>query len=244
MGEHTRQVWHFMGMSFWADTLLMTWIVMAFLLVFGYIAGRRATTGVPDRLVAIWEYVIDFVSGLITENTDYKKLAGLLSYLCTLIMFIFFANMLGLFPNFTFGVGHIHMNPNMMSPTADLNTTMALATLTIILVQYYGIKFNGSHYFGHFFTPNWVFFPIHAVELVTKPVTLAFRLYGNIYAGEVLISVLLTFLPFGVAYAAGGFIPHLIWLSFSVFVGAIQSFVFTVLTIVYIAQAIGSADAH
>ncbi|MBM7866563.1 F0F1 ATP synthase subunit A [Heliomicrobium gestii] len=244
MEEHVRPEWHFMGMTFWADTLLFTWLVMVVLIIFGYIAGRRATSGIPDRIVALWEFVIDFVAKIVADNTDYKKMAGLLAYLVTLIMFIFVSNMLGLFPNFTFGLGHLHTAGNAMSPTADLNLTLALATMTIVLAQYYGIKYNGTHYFGHFFSPHWLFFPIHAIELLTKPVTLAFRLYGNIFAGEVLIKVLLTFIPFGLVYVLGGFIPHVIWLAFSVFVGAIQSFVFTVLTIVYISQAIGSADSH
>ncbi|MCW2277480.1 F-type H+-transporting ATPase subunit a [Heliophilum fasciatum] len=224
---------------------MMTWIVIIFMVIFGAMAGRAATTGVPGRLVAVWEIIIDFVRGLVAENCDYKKMAGLLSYLVTLIMFIFFSNILGLFPNLTFEIGHIKAGGNMASPTADLNTTLALATLTIVLAQYYGIKYNGAHYFGHFFAPHWAFFPLHAVELVTKPVTLAFRLYGNIYAGEVLIAVLLTFIPFGLTYVLGGFIPHVVWLAFSTFVGVIQSFVFTVLTIVYISQAIGeAADGH
>lgn len=229
-------------MTIWADTMVMAWLTMAILLIFGIIAGRRATTGVPDRVVAIWEWVIEFVKGLVAQNVEYSKLAGLLSYLVTLIMFIFFANLLGLFPNFTFGLGHIRPEGNMMSPTSDLNTTLALALITITLVQYYGIKNNGVHYFGHFFKPYWVFFPLHLIELCTKPITLAFRLYGNIYAGEVLIGLLLNFAPFGMMYVLGGFIPHVIWLGFSTFVGVIQAFVFTILTIVYISQAIGDAS--
>lgn len=231
-------------MSFWADTLIMTWIVMAFLLIFGYLVGKSASVRRPGTGQVVWEVMINFIKGLVAENTDYKKMSGVISYLVTLIMFIFVSNMLGLFPNFTFGLGHLHMAANMMSPTADLNTTFALATLTIIMAQYFGIKYNGMHYFGHFKEPNIAFLPIHLVELLSKPVTLAFRLYGNIYAGEVLIGVLLHFIPFSLVYVAGGFIPHVIWLAFSVFVGTIQSFVFTVLTIVYISQAIGTAEAH
>ncbi len=133
----------------------------------------------------------------------------------------------------------------MISPTANLNTTIGLAVLVNIIAIFMGIWYQRGHYFKHFFEPHPLFFPVHLVELVAKPVTMAFRLYGNIFAGEVLIKVLLTFIPFGLIYVLGGFIPQVVWLGFSVFVGTIQSFVFTILSIVYTSQAIGSeAENH
>jgi len=229
-----------------AKTLIMTWIAMASLVTFVLLGVRNLTSGKPGKLQNILEWVIDFVKKLVADNMDYKKGAPLLAYLVTLIMFIFFSNMLGLVPNVLAplfkGVKFAKLDLILgevvqMSPTADINTTLALATLTISLVIGLGVKHKGIHYFHHFIEPNPVFLPIHLIDILAKPMTLAFRLFGNIYAGEVLIAVILM-LP-GI-YAFGGIVPMPIWLGFSIFIGAIQSFVFTILTIAYIAQAVAS----
>lgn len=247
---HEIILWHVGNGTLHAKTLVMTWIVMAALLIFALLGVRNLTSGKPGKLQNILEWVIDFVKNLISDNMDYKKGAPLLSYLVTLITFIFFSNMLGLIPN-VFGfitplhhiefakINEIFHGATLMSPTADVNTTLALALLTIILVIAMGVKHKGIHYFHHFIEPFPVFFPIHLLDILAKPATLAFRLFGNIYAGEVLIAVILM-LP-GI-WAFGGVIPMPIWLGFSIFIGAIQSFVFTVLTIAYISQAV--AEDH
>lgn len=239
-------LWHLGNMTFHGKTLVMTWIVMAFLLVFCILAVRKLTSGTPGKMQNFMEWIVDFVKKIISDNMDYEKGRPLLNYLLTLIMFIFFSNMLGLIPNFTFGLfehvefaqlNKIFHGPTLMSPTADINTTLALATLTIILVIAAGIKHKGRHYFHHFIEPHPLFLPIHLIDMVAKPMTLGFRLFGNIFAGEVLIAVILM-LP-GL-WVLAGVLPDTLWLGFSIFVGAIQSFVFTVLTTAYIAQAIES----
>ena len=241
---HEIILWQVGNITLHAKTLVMTWVAMALILIFAMLGVRNLTSGKPGKLQNVLEWVVDFVRKLVSDNMDYKKGAPLLSYLVTLIMFIFFSNMLGLIPNFVAPLfthvefaklNEIFYGAALMSPTADINTTLALATLTIILVIALGIKHKGVHYFHHFIEPNPVFLPIHLIDILAKPMTLAFRLFGNIYAGEVLIAVILM-LP-GL-YVFGGIVPMPIWLGFSVFIGAIQSFVFTVLTIAYIAQAV------
>ena len=241
--------WHLGNMVFHGRTLVMTWIVMVLMLIFVFLGVRHLTSGKPGKLQNVLEWVVDFVAKIISDNMDFNKARPLFSYLLTLIMFIFFSNMLGLLPNFTFNafehfhVDTAHLNKifegaSLMSPTADINTTLALAILTIIIVIAMGIKHKGVHYFHHFIEPNPIFLPIHAIDILSKPMTLAFRLFGNIFAGEVLIKVILM-LP-GL-WVLPGVIPGTIWLGFSVFVGAIQSFVFTVLTTAYIAQAVSES---
>lgn len=241
---HETILWQVGNGTLHAKTLVMTWLAMALILIFVFLGVRNLTSGKPGKLQNVLEWVVDFVRKLVSDNMDYKKGAPLLSYLITLIMFIFFSNMLGLIPNFAAPLFHniefaklneVFYGAVLMSPTADINTTMALATLTIIMVIALGIKYKGAHYFHHFIDPHPVFLPIHLIDLVAKPMTLAFRLFGNIYAGEVLIAVILL-LP-GI-YVFGGVLPMPIWLGFSIFIGAIQSFVFTVLTIAYVAQAV------
>lgn len=242
---HEMVVWQVGNSTVHATTLVMTWIVMAAIIIFTLLGVRNLTSGKPGKFQNILEWLVDFIKNLVSENMDYKKGAPLLSYLLTLILFIFFSNMIGLVPNFFAPFSHniefanlneIFHGPVLMSPTADINTTMGLAALTIILVIYLGIKHKGAGYFRHFIEPNPLFLPIHIVDILSKPMTLAFRLFGNIYAGEVLIAVILMLPGF---YVFGGVIgPMPIWLGFSIFIGTIQSFVFTVLTIAYVAQAV------
>lgn len=229
-----------------AKTLIMTWLAMAFILIFVFMGVRNLTSGKPGKLQNVLEWILDFIKGLINDNMEYQKGAPLLGYLATLIMFVFTSNMIGLVPNFLqpllkhvefAKLNEIFEGAALQSPTADVNTTMALALLTITLVIYLGIKHKGVHYFHHFVEPFPFFLPIHLIDIVSKPMTMAFRLFGNIYVGEVLIAVILM-LP-GIS-VFGGIIPMPIWLAFSIFIGAIQSFVFTVLTIAYIAQAVNT----
>jgi len=239
-------IWHLGNMTFHGKTLIMTWIVMALILLFCYLGVRHLTSGKPGKMQNVLEWIVDFVKNLVSDNMDYEQGRPLLGYLVTLIMFVFFSNMLGLIPNFTFNLlEHFHVEfaqlnkifegPSMMSPTSDVNTTMSLALLTIFLVVFLGIKTKGFHYFHHFVEPYPVFAIIHIVDLLAKPLTLAFRLFGNIFAGEILLKVILM-LP-GV-WVLPGILPMTIWLAFSIFVGAIQSYVFTVLTTAYVSQAV------
>ncbi|HVJ49216.1 F0F1 ATP synthase subunit A [Desulfitobacterium sp.] len=237
-------LWHLGNMTFHGKTLVMTWMVMAVILIFVLLGVRHLTSGKPGKMQNILEWMLDFVRKIISDNMDLEKGRPILGYLVTLILFVFVSNMFGLLPNLTFNLLHnvefaqlnkIFEGASWMSPTADINTTMALAIMTMILVVGLGIKHQGGHYFKHFLEPNPVFLLIHAIDMISKPMTLAFRLFGNIYAGEILISVILM-LP-GI-WVLGGILPDAIWLAFSVFIGAIQSYVFTVLTTAYVAQAV------
>ncbi|WP_075363096.1 F0F1 ATP synthase subunit A [Desulfosporosinus metallidurans] len=237
-------------MTFHAKTLIMTWTAMAAILLFCYLGVRHLTSGKPGKMQNVLEWIVDFVRNLVSDNMDDEKGRPLLGYLLTLILFVFFSNMLGLIPNFTFNLfEHFHIEfaqlnkifegPSLQSPTADINTTASLALLTIILVVSLGIKYKGVHYFHHFIEPNPVFVLIHAIDLISKPMTLAFRLFGNIFAGEILLKVILM-LP-GI-WVLPGIIPTTIWLAFSIFIGSIQSYVFVVLTTAYISQAVTATE--
>lgn len=237
-------LWHLGNITFHGKTLMMTWIVMAVIIIFVLLGVRNLTSGKPGKMQNVLEWMIDFVRKVISDNMDYEKGRPLLGYLVTLILFIFVSNMFGLLPNFTFNLLHgvkfaqfdkIFEGSSLMSPTADINTTMALALLTISIVIAMGIKHQGVHYFKHFLEPNPVFLLIHVIDLLSKPMTLAFRLFGNIFAGEVLIKVIMM-LP-GI-WVLPGVAPDAVWLAFSVFIGAIQAYVFTVLTTAYVAQAV------
>jgi F-type H+-transporting ATPase subunit a len=146
-----------------------------------------------------------------------KKLAPLI---ITLFLFLLTANWLGLIPGFT-------------SPTNDINTTLGLAVMVVGLVQILGLIYKGPvAYFKHFFEPFIPFVIINIIEELSKPITLAFRLFGNILAGEILIIILGILVPMWIP------IPNIIWLGFSVFVGVVQAFIFTMLSMSYLANSL------
>ncbi|HWQ70749.1 MAG TPA: F0F1 ATP synthase subunit A [Desulfitobacteriaceae bacterium] len=242
-------LWHLGNMTFHGKTLIMTWFVMVLILIFCFMGVRRLTSDKPGKMQNVLEWIMDLVRGLISDSMDYQKGRSLLNYLVTLILFLLFSNLIGLVPNFTFNLfEHLnieaaHLNkifegPTLQSPTADVNTTIALALLTITIVVIYGIKHKGLHYFHHFIEPFVFFLPINILDFVAKPLTLAFRLFGNIFAGEVLIKVILM-LP-GI-WVFAGVLPDAAWLGFSIFIGVIQSYVFTLLTTAYVSQAISES---
>lgn len=248
---HDTVLWVLGNGTLHAKTLIMTWVTMILLLGFVFLCKRNLTSGTPGKLQNLLEWIIDFVRGLISDNMNYKKGSSLLGYLLSLIMFVFFANMIGLIPNiFAPLLDHVHFarinemfggaifsarTTTFSSPTADVNTTFALSTITIVLVLVYGLKYKGAHYFKHFLEPYPPFAILHIIDFVAKPLTLAFRLFGNIYAGEILIAVILM-IP-GI-FAFAGVIPMPFWLVFCVFIAVIQSYVFTILTVAYVGQAI------
>ncbi len=209
-------------------TLIMTWITMFLVALFGIAATRSMSLRKPKGAQNVLETLFEFIRGLVNDNMDPKKGAALLSIVVTYFIFILFANLIGLVPTLS-------------SPTADYNTTLGLALCTFIIIYIFGIKYKGLGYFKHYIQPFVFFLPIVIIEDFAKPITLTFRLYGNIYGGEVLIAVLLGLLG-GWTHVFGGFIASVIWLAFSIFVGFIQAFIFTMLSIAYVGQAV--ADHH
>lgn len=215
-------------LTFNPKTMIMTWITMLLVAIFAIAATRSMSLRKPKGAQNVLEMMFEGIRGLVDDNMDPKKGAALLSIVVTYFIFILFSNLIGLVPTLS-------------SPTADYNTTLALALCTFALIYFFGIKYKGLGYFKHYLQPYVFFLPITIIEDFSKPVTLTFRLYGNIYGGEVLMAVLLGLLG-GWIHVFGGFIASVIWLAFSIFVGFIQAFIFTMLSIAYVSQAV--ADNH
>lgn len=221
--------WQVFGLSISPRTMIMTWIAMALVLLFAWACTRKLDVRKPGKGQVLYELLYDFMGGQVLANMGHKRGAPLVNIVFTFFITIIFMNLLGLIPS-------------LASPTADKNTTFGLAFIVVFLIHFYAIKYNGiGGHIKHYFQPYKVFVILHLVEEIAKPVTMAFRLYGNIFAGEVLIAVLLGLIPAS-AYLFGAFIPSVIWLGFSVFVGFVQAFVFCMLTIAYISQM--AAEHH
>ncbi|WP_313638600.1 F0F1 ATP synthase subunit A [Paenibacillus sp. FSL K6-0276] len=239
------------------SAVLMLLISCTVVFVLVMLSVRKLSVENPSKLQNFMEWVVEFVEGVVSSAMDLKKGKPYISLGLTLILFIFVSNLLGL----PFSVvteahgpvtvfGHvIEATKNLAhgdhveilwykSPTADINITAGLAIIVFILMNFLGIKLNGKHYFKHYIEPFPIFLPLNIIENLAKPVALAIRLFANIFAGEVLITVILKLGILSIPFLA-------VWQGFSIFVGALQAFIFTILTMVYIAQmTIHEEEAH
>lgn len=214
IGHHT--IVQVGGLAFHLDTLIMTWITMAVLILIAYIATRNIAKGVPrNRWQIFMEMVVEGLMDQL-ENTAGPKARSIAPLIITLFLYLMFANWLGLVPG------------GFSSPTVDLNTTLGMAIMIALAVHVIGAKRNGISHFGHLFQPHWAFLPINLMEEVSKPLTMSLRLFGNILAGEILLIILALLVPW---------LAPTLWLAFSVFVGIVQALIFTILSIVSLAGA-------
>lgn len=229
IGSHP--LWHvnFMPAPFntvHSDTVLITWLVMVLaVVVVGALAATHPITVVSKRYTLL-ELIVGYLTNLTTGILG-KNGAPLVPFIISLFVFILLMNEIGLFPF----IG--------MSPTADINTTAALAVFTILLIQFVGIRNHGLGFYRHLVVKPLALgiplLPLLLVDELARPVTLAMRLFGNIFAGEVLLLV--------VAGVINAKIPVISQLStaapiviyaFNLLIGVIQTFVFTMLTIAYL----------
>ncbi|OXS55971.1 ATP synthase F0 subunit A [Cohnella sp. CIP 111063] len=244
--DHLVPIIEIFGIEFDLSAILMVIISSIIVFVLARLAVRNLSVENPGKLQNFLEWVVEFVQSIIGMATDFKKGRIYTGLGLALIMYIFVSNMLGL----PFGIvteghegqtvfgqelvvkeAHDHLAWLWWkSPTADAAMTMALALTVIGLSHIQGFRHNRKHYLKHYFEPWPFFLPINLIETAAKPLTLGLRLYGNIYAGEVMIGIIL-----GMGWI--GIPALLVWQGFSIFVGAIQAFVFTMLTMVYIGQA-------
>lgn len=215
-GHH--QVVHWLGLSFNIDTLIATWITMAIVIIITLLATRGRKL-VPSGIQNGVEALLEALEGQLSPTLG-KHWPMVSSLLFTFFLFIFIGNELGLLPT-------LHA---LTSPTADINTTAALALCSSLVVWGMGIKVKGLAYFNHFLQPYKAMLVLNIFEELAKPITLAFRLFGNIVAGEILLEIL---------YNLPWFVPvPWIWIAFSLFIGIIQAFIFTVLTANYLGMAL------
>ena len=216
-----REVAHVAGLTFNVETLYMTWLTMAVILLLAFLATRSLKL-VPSG----WQNLIEMVITALHEQIDAtmgERGRMLAPMMIALFLFLLVANWIGLVPTLS-------------SPTNDLNTTLGLALLVVVMLHVLGLYFKGMGYIKHFFQPVAPFVIINMIEEVAKPITLAFRLFGNILAGEILIIILLKLMPIWMP------VPSVIWLAFSIFVGGVQAFIFTMLSMAYLANGVKHDD--
>lgn len=249
------------------DTLFFTLVLSLLFLFFFIRSARKATAGVPGKFQAMVEIVVGFVDGLVRETFHGRsKLIAPLSI--TIFCLVFLMNFMDMIPvdflpwawaSGYAAAGHDPAHAYLrVVPTADLNTTLGLAMAVFLLIQAFGIKHKGVATFAkEAFTA-----PFHAegtvmkillapanlllrlIEEAVRPVSLSLRLFGNMYAGELvflLIALLGSIWTFGADFSALGFVGHVVagaaWAIFHILIVLLQAFIFMMLTLVYIGQA-------
>ncbi|QNS15604.1 F0F1 ATP synthase subunit A [Mannheimia bovis] len=243
------------GEGFWnvhLDTLFFSLVAGAIFLYFFRKAAKNATTGVPGKWQCFVEMIIEWVNGVVKENFHGPRHeVGPLAL--TIFCWVFIMNAIDLIP--------VDYPPQLASllgidylravPTADISATLGLSIGVFCLIIYYTIKSKGfggfvKEYTLHPFN-HWAFIPVNflleVVTLLAKPISLAFRLFGNMYAGE------LIFILIAVMYMAESIVPQMlgvplqiIWAIFHILVITLQAFIFMMLTIVYLSIGYNKAD--
>jgi F-type H+-transporting ATPase subunit a len=240
-GEHPEG--HLFGWTFNLDTIWVTVVAGAIVVALGFWAKSKLTEETPDhiptKIQLLWETIIKEVTKQVTDNLG-KPNPFVIPLAVSLFFFILFANWIEVIPTELNSKTHL-----LPSPTADTNLTYAMAAIVIIGVWTYGIRQKGlKGYLKHFLEPYPVLLPLNILEELVKPITLALRLFGNIFAGGIMIALI-----GGLVSLAPGNIPiggvlagilNVVWKLFdTMFLGGLQAFIFALLTVLYFGMAGG-----
>ncbi|MFZ2501321.1 MAG: F0F1 ATP synthase subunit A [Nocardioides sp.] len=256
IGHHVR--YELFGMGFNLDTVISTLLAGGLVLILGFVARNYLTRDpedhVPSKMQLLWETIVEQVNKQVVDNLG-KVHPYVAPLAISLFFFILFANWLELMP--TKLNNDTHLTP---APTADTNLTYALGAITIVSVWVYGVRQMGLGGFFKHLIPEEMFpnkaidYPVrffftllHILEELVKPITLALRLFGNIFAGGIMLSLIamLATLPFKLGWVM---LPaaNIAWKAFDMVIGVIQAFIFALLTVLYFSmvQGHGHDDDH
>ena len=238
VGHHTEA--HWFGLTVNTDTVLATAIAAVIVLGLAFFLRAKVTsTGVPGGVQLFWEAITTQTRTQIENAIGMKIAPFVLPLAVTLFVFILVANWISVLPvQYTDASGAIH--ELLKPPASDINFVLALALFVFICYHAAGFWRRGP--LGH----PWrvlkghvaILAPINIVEELAKPISLSLRLFGNIFAGGILVALIALFPPYIM------WLPNAIWKSFDLFVGAIQAFIFALLTILYFSQSMELEDDH
>jgi F-type H+-transporting ATPase subunit a len=231
--EYKEPTFVLFGLEFSWTIVFMVTVTAVITFVIAYLGARQADTGKPTGMQNFVEWTIDFVRNLTGSVMQYRS-NQLVMLALAFIMFIFVGNMLSIPFKITTENDYVLWK----APTSDPHVTLTLSLTVIVLSNIIGVRVTGvKAYFLHFITPLWQL-PLHIIEEFAKTLTLGLRLFGNIFAKETLASLLT---HAGAASILGAILvalPTMVWQAFGIFIGAIQAFVFTILTLSYIGNKI------
>ncbi len=223
VGKHF--YWEFQGITFHGQVFIVSWFVILLIILIS-ILGSIKPKQIPESWQNFMESVVEFTKEIAVNQLGDSEYRPWLPFIGTLFLFIFGCNWAGALIPWKL----IHLPEGELSaPTNDINTTVALALLTSITYFFAGLQKKGIGYFKRYLQPTPVLLPINILEDFTKPLSLSFRLFGNILADELTITVLTMLVPL--------IIPLPI-MMLGVFASSIQALIFSTLAAAYIAEAI------
>ncbi|MFM7449853.1 MAG: F0F1 ATP synthase subunit A [Leptolyngbyaceae cyanobacterium] len=223
VGQHF--YWHLGNLKVHGQVFLVSWIVIG-LLVVASLAATRNTQRIPKGVQNLMEYALEFVRDLAKNQLGEKEYRPWVPFIGTLFLFIFVSNWSGALVPWKL----IKLpEGELAAPTNDINTTVALALLVSLAYFYAGFRKKGLGYFAKYIQPTPILLPIAILEDFTKPLSLSFRLFGNILADELVVAVLVLLVPL--------FVPLPVMLL-GLFTSAIQALVFATLAGAYIHEAL------
>ena len=198
-------------------------IVMAALIIFAIAANRKikkaAPTKAPTGFLNVIELLVETLDNLVKSNMGKTLAPKFKNYIGVIFMFLVTCNLSGLF--------------GLRPPTADYGTTLPLALITFVMIQYQGIKWQKWGKLKGLFEPIFLFFPINVISEFATPVSLSLRLFANILSGTMMMALIYGLLPKFLLWVW----PAALHAYLDVFAGALQAYVFAMLTMVFIANA-------
>lgn len=211
------------------ETVTVTWFIIAVVAIFSFLVTRNFDR-IPGKMQSFIEILVEGINSLTASTMGADKLQ-FAPYVATLLIYLAMANLIGL----------VGMRP----PTADINTTMSLAMITFTMIHFNGVKRKKLGYFKGFFEPIPFLFPINVIGELATPISLGFRLFGNIVGGLIIMDLVYSALAglSGMIFGSGFIpvfqlgIPAALHIYFDIFAGVLQSFIFAMLTMVNVSMA-------
>jgi len=214
------------------NSIVTAWLVIAILVIVAWL-GTRKMRDTPSGAQNFWELIIELWVGITEQTMGRRRGRRFMPLVATAFLFILFSNWFGTLP-----IGYLtvhneqgHVVPLLRSADSDLNVTAAMAIMMILIAEVF--EFRSLGLFGYIkglIIPN----PMRWLEIFTRPLSLSFRLFGNIFAGEVLLATMLSVAPFVL----------FVFIAIELFVGVIQALIFSMLSLVFLSIATVHEEAH
>ncbi len=224
------------GLTINLDIVASTLFAMTIFLFLAFRMRGKITAGVPSKLQLFWEVLTEQVTDLAVSamGPRGKKFVPIG---VTLFLFILICNWIGFIPSAMHPGASGEILP---APTGDVNLPLAMALLVIVWVHIESFKARGVRgYFKHYAQPYTALAPINVVEEITKPITMTFRLFGNLFSGGLMIAVMTTLLPIYIVPFG-----EIIWKPFDLGIGVIQAYIFMLLAVLYFGMATSHEEEH
>ncbi len=229
VGKHL--YWKVGNYDIHGQVFIVSWLVIFTLLIIS-ILGTQKLQRVPNKFQNFMEFILEFLQDIAKNQIGEHEYRSWVPYISTIFLFILGSNWAGALIPWKL---IILPEGELAAPTNDINTTVALSLLTSISYFYAGLNKNGIGYFLRYIEPTPVLLPINILEDFTKPLSLSFRLFGNILADELVVSVFTLLVPILIP------LPVMI---LGLFASSIQALIFSTLSAAYIGEAIEGHGDH